>query len=100
MRWQDEVWEIHSRVVKHIVAGSPEDSRFLSLALCGEAGEVANKIKKRWRGDEIPLSAISEELADVRVYLELLARCLGLDLDEEVEKILAKKIRVRWPSPG
>ena len=59
----------------------PEHIRFLALALCGEAGELANLIKKRWRGDAIDDCDIAEELADVRVYLEHLARAMEIDLD-------------------
>jgi NTP pyrophosphatase (non-canonical NTP hydrolase) len=69
-------------------AYSSTDERFLALALCGEVGELANMIKKRWR-DGVDLSyEIREELADIRVYLELLAKCFGIEgekLDEEVK---------------
>ena len=65
------------------------DTRFLALALCGEAGELANLIKKGWRGyvgDFKP--AIQKELADVRIYLHLLATALQVDLDEAVNEKL------------
>ena len=34
-------------------------------ALCGEVGELANFIKKDRRGDDIPLEAMTKELADI-----------------------------------
>lgn len=40
--------------------------RFMALALCGEAGELANIVKKDWRGDPGDRRAkLVEELADV-----------------------------------
>ena len=84
----------------------PEQARFLALALCGEAGELANLIKKAWRGDRIDILDIADELADVRVYLEHLARVLGVDLDEacerkvdEVENRLNAKERLKEGTP-
>jgi len=55
---------------------------FLALALCGEAGELANILKKQWRGDSLDRTALIAELADIRIYLEHLASHLGVDLDE------------------
>lgn len=53
------------------------------LALTGEMGEAANMIKKIRRGD-FTLGAVREgvgrELADVAIYLDLLADHLGIDL--------------------
>lgn len=62
-----------------------------SNALCGEAGELANVIKKlrryqcglRGEGDptvEDLLAQAAEELADVITYADLLAARLGVDL--------------------
>jgi NTP pyrophosphatase (non-canonical NTP hydrolase) len=63
-----------------------EDRNFLALSLCGEAGELANKIKKLWdrRTDPPSESEIAEEVADVRILLELLAVSLKIDIDESV----------------
>jgi NTP pyrophosphatase (non-canonical NTP hydrolase) len=52
-------------------------------ALVGELGEYANQRKKFERGDIAQTTfyaAASEELADVAVYLDLLACRLGIDL--------------------
>jgi NTP pyrophosphatase (non-canonical NTP hydrolase) len=54
---------------------------FLALALCSEAGELGNLLAKIWQGQAVPYQQIAGELADVRVYLELLSRYLGIDLD-------------------
>jgi NTP pyrophosphatase (non-canonical NTP hydrolase) len=72
-------------------AYSPEDRNFLALSLCGEVGELANKIKKHWDGrmDPPSRSEIAEEIADVRILLELLAHTLTIDVDESVGQKLA-----------
>jgi NTP pyrophosphatase (non-canonical NTP hydrolase) len=58
---------------------------FLALALNGEAGELANLVKKEWRGDtphegHDRRAEIINELADVAGYAFLLAAELGVDL--------------------
>lgn len=62
-----------------------ERTRFLMLALCGEVGELANMIKKDWRGDDLDqASDIREEMADIGNYLFMLAMHMGIDLEEEM----------------
>lgn len=61
----------------------PDRLRFLALALCGEAGELANLVKKDWRGDDgqvVRQAKIAQELADVAGYAFLIAAELGVDL--------------------
>lgn len=44
------IFELHERMTAHLFpAYSSTDERFLALALCGEVGELANMVKKRWR---------------------------------------------------
>lgn len=52
-----------------------------AMAMCGEAGEFAEKIKKAWR-DEVPLDKIlaMKELGDVLWYIAAAARELGCSL--------------------
>jgi len=90
------LYELHERMTGHLFpAYSNTDERFLALALCGEAGELANMIKKRWR-DGVDLSDdIRDEIADIRVYLELLAKCFDIEgpkLDQRVESKLIKVV--------
>lgn len=66
-----------------------------TLGLCGEAGEVAEKIKKMVRDDDGILSderraALSKELGDVLWYLAQLATEADLDLAEVAEANIAK----------
>jgi NTP pyrophosphatase (non-canonical NTP hydrolase) len=85
---------LHTKMTKHLFTPwSSEDERFLALALCGEAGELANIIKKRWRDGADMAEEAMDEIADIRVYLELLAKCFGIEgakLDERVQMKLVK----------
>jgi len=66
-----------------------------TLGLAGEAGEVAEKIKKVIRdkggvaGDE-EKAGVKKELGDVLWYVSQLATELGLDLDEVAQNNLNK----------
>ena len=71
---------------------------YLALGLVGEAGEVANKVKKILRGDyddnpekaEAVLEAVGFELGDTLWYLAVLADELGVELDDVGTANLAK----------
>jgi NTP pyrophosphatase (non-canonical NTP hydrolase) len=66
---------------------------YLALGLVGEAGEVANKVKKVLRGDydqDALREILAGELGDVLWYLAILAKELELDLAEIGEQNIAK----------
>lgn len=90
------LYALHEKMTGHLFpAYSNSDERFLALALCGEAGELANMIKKRWRDDADLSEEIRDEIADIRVYLELIAKCFGIEgekLDERVKSKLEKVV--------
>lgn len=72
-----------------------ENYIYPTLGLVGEAGEVANKIKKIERDfngvlNENAREAIAQELGDVLWYIAQLASELKLSLDEVAEKNLEK----------
>ena len=64
---------------------------YLSLGLCGEAGEVANKIKKCIR-DGNSYSGIADELGDVLWYIAVLAHYLEADTAMDLNDIAAKNL--------
>ncbi len=65
--------------------------QYTALGLAGEAGEVANKVKKVLRGDgAIDTKAVQGELGDVLWYISNLATELGIKLDDIANDNLAK----------
>jgi len=74
---------------------------YLGLSLVGEAGEVADVIKKLWRTEprmgaadgfeavpEESRQRLADELADVLILSVVLANHLGLDIEAETERKL------------
>lgn len=99
--WKRAATAIHETVVKVWPVWSDADRRFLALALVGEAGELANVVKKEWRGDftaDDPryIESIREELADVQIYLYLLAEAHNINLDQAASAKIAQLV-ARWP---
>ncbi|ALO79370.1 hypothetical protein [Streptomyces phage phiSAJS1] len=80
-------------------AGTASDSAlaYVVLGLTGEAGEVANKVKKILRGDGFSWEnrdALISELGDVLWYVAALARELQVPLDN-VARINLRKLEAR-----
>jgi NTP pyrophosphatase (non-canonical NTP hydrolase) len=87
------LFELHEKLTAHLFpAYSSTDERFLALALCGEVGELANMIKKRWRDGDDLIDEIIDELADIRIYLELLAKCFDVE-GEKLDHACADKLK-------
>ena len=90
------LFELHEKMTAHLFPSySNTDERFLALALCGEVGELANYIKKRWRDGVDLTEEVRDEIADIRVYLELIAKCFDIEgekLDERVRTKLEKVV--------
>jgi NTP pyrophosphatase (non-canonical NTP hydrolase) len=61
-----------------------------TLGLCGEAGEVAEKIKKFMRDGVLNDKEVAKELGDVLWYIANLAEDLGYDLAEIADINLEK----------
>ncbi len=119
LTWQQRADIIHRTVTKGLAHYTKEDAKFMSLFLAGEAGElvlamfmsakiglVANLVKKEWmeefgvaKPQRDNAEEIRMELADVRISLELLARCLGVSLDQACSDKLTI-CEKRWPEAG
>ena len=61
-----------------------------ALGLAGEAGEVAEKVKKHIRDGVLNVEDLKKELGDVLWYLAAIASDLGLSLDDVAESNLQK----------
>jgi len=71
------------------------DLIYTTLGLAGEAGEIANKVKKIIRDDAGVLKsdvedALRDELGDVLWYVAGVAKALNISLDEIAFRNLAK----------
>lgn len=88
----EKLWVLHHRFMAQsgIVVGSTEDMRYNALAMCGEVGEVANVVKKEWRGDGIERLRLRDELGDVFSYWSHVVRCAGFTIDEVALRAVGK----------
>ncbi len=69
----------------------------LALGVAGEAGEVADLIKKHvGHGHQLDKDKLVKELGDVLYYVATLADAVGVPLSEVAAKNIAK-LRVRYP---
>jgi NTP pyrophosphatase (non-canonical NTP hydrolase) len=68
-----------------------------ALGLCGEAGELAEKIKKHlFHGHDLPWQQVAEELGDILWYMAFTAETFGLSLGE-IAKLNLAKLLARYP---
>ena len=61
-----------------------------TLGLCGEAGEVANKVKKIVRDGKLDKEGIASELGDCLWYIAAVCRDLGINMGDVAADNLAK----------
>ena len=75
-----------------------------TLGLCGEAGEVAEKIKKFIRDEDFSKEDIIKELGDVLFYTTALANHIGSNLqtvlDTNIKKLHDRKKRNKIKGSG
>lgn len=85
--------EYQQMTKKTAVYAKDVELQYLTLGLVGEAGEVANKVKKHFRGDmslgELEIILLGE-LGDTLWYLARLADIAGWDLSEVATSNLEK----------
>lgn len=88
--------DYQAKALGSAIPGIDENVTYLALAMCGEAGEVADKVKKVIRdqdsdfNDGLTQEQIIYELGDVLWYAAVLANALGYDLQEVAQLNLAK----------
>jgi NTP pyrophosphatase (non-canonical NTP hydrolase) len=94
-----QINEYQNKAIETAIYGEGQKIIYPTLGLCGEAGEVADKVKKVLRDyngdftDAIRLE-IAKELSDVLWYCAASARDLGYTL-EEICKINLEKLQSR-----
>ena len=97
-------WKLHKFFVRRtgFTPGSNHDQYFLSLALCGEAGELANMMKKKWRGDTADMTAseciqfeadIEAEIGDIFSYWMNLVLARKMDVEQTLYASLEKAVK-------
>lgn len=68
-------------IYPHVGRGTVEEGMYLALGLTGEAGEVAEKLKKFYRDGTYTSEDFAKELGDVLWYLSQLAKWADYPLD-------------------
>ena len=76
----------------------PRPPEFFALELCGEAGELANLEKKRWKGALPDNEHTADEAADVFIALMNFCNARHIDLANAVALKLAR-IEPSKPNP-
>lgn len=74
------------------------DCLHMAIGICGEAGELADAIKK-WAiyNKDVDRINIVEELGDIKFYIEGMQQALSIS-DAEIEIHNVTKLSVRYPS--
>lgn len=69
-----------------------------ALGLAGEAGEVADAVKKWYfHGHELDIEAVKKELGDIMWYIASMAKLLGYPLSE-IAVCNVDKLKKRYPN--
>jgi NTP pyrophosphatase (non-canonical NTP hydrolase) len=79
-KYQD--WTVTTAIYPGAGLEDDRELTYLALGLSGEAGEVADKIKKYLRDGKLDIGGIVYELGDVCWYIARLADALGYDFED------------------
>lgn len=72
----------------------PQTLRNLAISLCLESSEVLEHFQ--WNDQDIDPTALSDELADVALYLLQIASIAGVNLEEAILTKLEKNKKRTW----
>lgn len=78
-------WTSTTAIYPGADTGNSEELVYLALGLNGEAGEVADKVKKYLRDGYLDVGGIIYELGDVAWYIARLAGAFGYSLSDILE---------------
>lgn len=108
-RWIPAQLALHDNFPNDFTPGSPEDIRYLAASLVAHAGRLLHLITRGWdavprRNDpedvilsrrETSRARLAREVADVRMFIELLAKSINIDPDVAATIRLAE-LRTQW----
>tara|TARA_B110000908_G_C10129309_1_gene391427 strand:- start:27 stop:344 length:318 start_codon:yes stop_codon:yes gene_type:complete len=96
--------EYQRKAVSFAVYPATHKVLYPTLGLCGEVGEVAEKVKKQIRDGVFNRHEVAKELGDVLWYLSVLTNDIGYNLDEiaqiNIDKLTSRKIRGKISGSG
>jgi len=96
--------EYQHKAVSFAIYPATHKVLYPALGLCGETGEVAEKVKKQVRDGVFNRHEVAKELGDVLWYLSNLANDIGYNLDEiadmNIEKLTSRKNRDKIKGSG
>jgi NTP pyrophosphatase (non-canonical NTP hydrolase) len=96
--------EYQQKAVSFAIYPATHKVLYPALGLCGETGEVAEKVKKQVRDGVFNRHEVAKELGDVLWYLSNLANDIGYNLDEiadiNIEKLTSRKNRNKIKGSG
>lgn len=105
-REEIDTWYTYNEWVETMIVTSGDARKIENiLGLVGEAGEVAEKIKKQIRDDtKVSPSDVAREIGDVMFYATALARVYGYTLHDilkmNIEKLEDRKARNKIKGSG
>ncbi len=93
----EDLNEYQRKAVSFAIYPDTHKVLYPALGLCGEAGEVAEKVKKQIRDGVFNRYEVAKELGDVLWYLSNIANDIGYSLKEianiNVDKLTGRKGR-------
>jgi NTP pyrophosphatase (non-canonical NTP hydrolase) len=96
--------EYQRKAVSFAIYPATHKVLYPASGLCGETGEVAEKVKKQVRDGVFNRHEVAKELGDVLWYLSNLANDIGYNLDEvadiNIEKLTSRKNRDKIKGSG
>jgi NTP pyrophosphatase (non-canonical NTP hydrolase) len=81
MVFEYQQWTLNTAKYPKAGTGDNEELYYLALGLVGEAGEIANKVKKVYRDGKRDNDDLAKELGDVMWYAARFASAIGFHLD-------------------
>ena len=82
--------EYQRKAVSFAIYPATHKVLYPTLGLCGEAGEVAEKVKKQVRDGVFNRHEVAKELGDVLWYLANICNDIGYNLDEIADLNISK----------